>query len=68
MILNRIIEDFNEMYQGREEAGIPLVKLVPQVANMGVLLLEEGDENRFIQLLTSLPQLQSFCAAVYSHS
>ena len=63
-----MIEDFDQMYQGREEVGIPLAKIVPQVANMGALLLEEGDENKFIQLLTSLPQLQSFCAAVYSHS
>lgn len=65
-VLDKVIEDFSIIYQDRKTASMHLAKLIPPVASLGDSFLEQPDENRFVQLLIKLPQLQTFCATVYS--
>eukprot|EP00850_Spirogloea_muscicola_P006040 SM000028S10134 [mRNA] locus=s28:520617:522236:- [translate_table: standard] len=51
---------------GDGEAGVPLAKLLPPVASIGGALMEHPEENSYIALLADLPQVQSFCAMVYT--
>ncbi|CAM6127317.1 unnamed protein product [Calypogeia fissa] len=67
-VLEAVLEDLSMMYRSNPDFGIPLAKLLPPVASAGNLLMEHPDDNRFIQLLAQLPQLQSFCLMVYSSS
>lgn len=65
-VLEGVMEEFDEIYQGRGITSIPLAKLLPPVSTLGSLLLEQPSENRFIQMIASTQHLQSFCATVYS--
>ncbi|KAG6542463.1 hypothetical protein Mapa_016153 [Marchantia paleacea] len=67
-VLEAVLEDLSEIYRGNLDTGIPLAKLLPPVASTGSTLMEHPDENRYIQILAQLPQVQSFCALVYSSS
>lgn len=64
-VLDGAMEDFKAQYEGGDER-VPLAKLLSLVAGIGALLLEQPDENRFIQLITNQQGVQSFCATVYS--
>jgi peroxin-3 len=64
-VLEAVLEDLSKTYSN-PEIGIPLAKLLPPVASAGSTLMDHPDDNRFIQLLARLPQVQSFCAMVYS--
>ncbi|XP_015581101.2 peroxisome biogenesis protein 3-2 isoform X1 [Ricinus communis] len=48
-------------------AGMPLARLVPRVAQMGPLLLEEPSRNRFLQIIWSIPQVEGFFSALYAN-
>ncbi|KAL2613402.1 hypothetical protein R1flu_025094 [Riccia fluitans] len=65
-VLEAVLEDLSTIYRGNLDAGIPLAKLLPPVASTGSTLMEHPDDNRYIQILAQLPQVQSFCALVYS--
>lgn len=66
VVLDGVIEELESLFQGRESAKLPLAKLLPPISGIGVLLLELPEDNKFIQLITNLEEVRSFCAAVYS--
>lgn len=65
-ILDGVMEEVHSVYRGAPDHGIPLAKLLPPIAGSGITLLNHPDENRFLQILATLPQVQSFCALVYT--
>ena len=67
-MLDGVMEELYTLYRGSLDNGIPLAKLLPPVAGAGATLLEHPDENRFIRILASLPQVHAFCALVYTNS
>lgn len=66
VVIEQVIMDFDEMYQGWKTSSIPLAKLIPHVAHLAESFFEQPEDNRFVQLLIRLPQLHTFCAMVYS--
>nr|PNR49751.1 hypothetical protein PHYPA_011647 [Physcomitrium patens] len=68
VMLDGVMEELYTIYRGSSDSGIPLAKLLPPVAGAGSTLLEHPDENRFIRILASLPQVHAFCALVYTNS
>ncbi|MCO5596759.1 hypothetical protein L7F22_050828 [Adiantum nelumboides] len=67
-VLDRMMEEFNAVFEGGHEGRVPLAKLLSPVSGIGVLLLEHPDENRFLQSIANLQEVQSFSASVYSAS
>lgn len=49
-----------------QSSGIPLAKLLPRVAQMGPLLLEEPDKNRFIRIIRNIPEVELFFTLLYA--
>lgn len=41
-------------------SGIPLAKVLPRVAQMCPLLLEEPSNNQFIQVIENIPEVELF--------
>lgn len=66
LVLDGVMEEFTALYEGRPIPSVPLAKLLPPVASMGTSLLEQPNENRFVQMIATQKELQSFCATVYS--
>ena len=44
-----------------------LAKLLPRVAQMGPLLLEEPSKNRFIQIIHKEPEVEFFFTLLYAN-
>ncbi|KAI5084455.1 hypothetical protein GOP47_0000624 [Adiantum capillus-veneris] len=67
-VLDGVMEEFEAIFEGGQGGRVPLAKLLPPVSGIGVLLLEQPDENRFVKSITNLEEVQSFCVSVYSAS
>lgn len=67
-MLDGVMEELYTVFIGAPDSGIPLAKLLPPVAGSGSSLLEHPDDNLYIQRLASLPQVQAFCALVYTNA
>eukprot|EP00897_Mesotaenium_endlicherianum_P001575 jgi/Mesen1/1445/ME000132S00389 len=65
-VTDGVIEELGDTYGKGPHAGIPLAKLLPPVASVGSSLLEQPQSNRYIDILAGLPQVESFCALVYT--
>ncbi|XP_059640811.1 peroxisome biogenesis protein 3-2-like [Cornus florida] len=48
-------------------SGMPLAKLLPRIAQMDPLLLEEPSKNRFIQIIQTIPEVQLFFTLLYAN-
>ncbi|KAG0491012.1 hypothetical protein HPP92_007875 [Vanilla planifolia] len=48
--------------------GVPLVTLLPRVTQAAPPLLEEPSNNRFIQILQTLPEVEQFYTLLYSNT
>ncbi|XP_038878566.1 peroxisome biogenesis protein 3-2-like [Benincasa hispida] len=48
-------------------SGIPLARLVPRVAQMGLLLLEDPIKSRFIQMIRGIPEVEIFFTLLYAN-
>ncbi|KAK3440561.1 hypothetical protein EUGRSUZ_B00855 [Eucalyptus grandis] len=68
MVVHALVEEFGLQAGGSSAAsGIPLAKLVPRVAQMGPLLLEEASKNRFIQIIRDSPDVELFFTLLYTN-
>lgn len=52
---------------GSQSPGVALAKLLPRVAQMGPLLLEEPSKNRFIQIIQQAPEVEIFFTLLYAN-
>lgn len=48
------------------QSAIPLAKLLPRIAQMGQILLEEPNRQRYIQIIRSIPDVELFFTVLYS--
>uniref|UniRef100_M1A473 Amino acid transporter n=1 Tax=Solanum tuberosum TaxID=4113 RepID=M1A473_SOLTU len=46
--------------------GIPLAKLLPRLAHMSHILLEEPNRDRYIQIVQSMPEVEMFFTLLYA--
>ncbi|PKI60010.1 hypothetical protein CRG98_019598 [Punica granatum] len=65
IVANALVEDFE--VQNAENPGTPLAKLLPRVAQVGPLLLEEPNKNRFIQIIRNAPEVEVFFTLLYAN-
>lgn len=47
-------------------SGMPLAKLVPRIAHIGQLLLEEANRESYIQIIHNIPEVELFFTLLYS--
>ena len=60
------LKQLDATYGEDGEGSVPLAKLLPPIASFGSSLLENADDNSFVQVVGALPQLHVFCSRVYS--
>ncbi|KAA8541319.1 hypothetical protein F0562_025282 [Nyssa sinensis] len=53
--------------EGNLLSGMPLAKLLPRIAQMSPLLLEEPNKNRFIQIIRNIPEVELFFTLLYAN-
>ncbi|KAJ6839690.1 peroxisome biogenesis protein 3-1-like [Iris pallida] len=70
-VVDVLVEDISIQFGGgaipSSSSGVPLAKLLPSVAKMGLRLLEEPASNKFIHIIRSLPEVQLFYALLYAN-
>ncbi|KAK9278788.1 hypothetical protein L1049_028366 [Liquidambar formosana] len=66
-VVNALMEDIGVQAGGGLFPGMPLAKLLPRVAQMGPLLLEEPSKNRFIQIIRNIPEVELFFTLLYAN-
>lgn len=49
-------------------SGMPLAKLLPRIAHMDQILLEEPNRNRYIQVIQDIPEVEIFFTLLYASS
>ncbi|CAN0902277.1 Eukaryotic peptide chain release factor GTP-binding subunit ERF3A [Linum grandiflorum] len=60
-LVSALVEDFESVESSlTSSVGMPLAKLLPRVAQMGSLLLKEPSENRYVQIMQGLPDVELF--------
>ncbi|KAG5572386.1 hypothetical protein H5410_062152 [Solanum commersonii] len=47
-------------------SGMPLAKLLPRIAHMDQILLEEPNRNRYIQVIQDIPEIEIFFTLLYA--
>ncbi|KAM7471096.1 hypothetical protein LguiA_009279 [Lonicera macranthoides] len=67
-VVDALVEDL-KLQQGENNplSNIPLAKLVPRVAQMGLLLLEEPSRHRFIQIIRKITEVEVFFTLLYAN-
>ncbi|GAB4845280.1 hypothetical protein Ancab_038689 [Ancistrocladus abbreviatus] len=67
-VASAVVKDMSDQLGGGSlTSGIPLAKLLPRVAQMGPVLLEEPAKNRFIQIITSIRDVELFFTLLYAN-
>ncbi|KAJ7975195.1 peroxisome biogenesis protein 3-2 [Quillaja saponaria] len=67
-VVDTLVEDMGAQYGGGILAsGVPLAKVLPQVAHMCPFLLEEPSKNQFIQVIKNIPEVELFFTLLYSN-
>ncbi|XP_058088257.1 peroxisome biogenesis protein 3-2-like isoform X2 [Magnolia sinica] len=66
-VLAGLMEEVGTHVEGNPVLGVPLAKLLPHVARLGPQLLEEPNQNRYIQIIRSLPEVELFYTLLYAN-
>ncbi|GKA82281.1 peroxisome biogenesis protein 3-2-like protein isoform X1 [Tanacetum coccineum] len=67
-VVDGIMEDMNSQFgDGNLSAGLPLAKLLPRVAQISPLLLEEPSRNKFTQIIQNIPEVEVFFTLLYTN-
>lgn len=53
--------------EGSVTTGLPLARVLPQVAQMCPLLLEEPGKNQFIQVINNIQEVELFFTLLYAN-
>ncbi|GAB2231124.1 hypothetical protein Droror1_Dr00027412 [Drosera rotundifolia] len=68
-VVDALVKDMADQAGGGNAlSGIPLVKLLPRITQMGTVLLSEPTENRFIQIVTNVQDVELFFTLLYANS
>lgn len=67
-VVDGLMEDMNSQFgDGNLSAGLPLAKLLPRVAQISPLLLEEPSRNKFTQIIQNIPEVEVFFTLLYTN-
>ncbi|CAI0398489.1 unnamed protein product [Linum tenue] len=68
-LIDALVEDLEtQTTEGTLTSGLPLVKLLPRVAQVGSSLLKEPSENRYIQIIQKSPEVELFFTLLYANT
>ncbi|CAO2842160.1 unnamed protein product [Amaranthus hypochondriacus] len=69
-VVNAIINDIfvEQSGSGTPSSGIALVKLVPRIAQMSQVLLDEPTTNQFVQTIKSIQDVELFFTILYTNA
>lgn len=65
-VVNSLVEETNQQLP-QLSSGIPLAKLLPKVAQMGPLLLQETSRDRYINIIYKIPDVELFFSLLYAN-
>ncbi|KAI3712457.1 hypothetical protein L1987_71014 [Smallanthus sonchifolius] len=68
--LRKVVDGVMEDMKGNGNlsmGGLPLAKLLPRVAQISPLLLEEPSRNKFTQIIQNIPQVEVFFTLLYTN-
>lgn len=65
-VVDDLVQDMKDQHGDINSSGVPLARLVPKVAQMGPLLLEEPSDNKYIQIVRNLPVAEVFFTLLYA--
>lgn len=66
-VLTALVEDMAVQSGGSLTSGVLLAKLLPRVAQMGPVLLDEPSKNRYIRIIQSIPEVDVFFTLIYTN-
>ncbi|KAI4350993.1 hypothetical protein L6164_005387 [Bauhinia variegata] len=67
-VVDTVVEHMGAKFRGGSlTSGMPLAKVLPQVAQMCPLLLEEPSKNQFIQITKNIPEVELFFTLLYAN-
>ncbi|KAL1355252.1 peroxisome biogenesis protein 3-2 isoform X1 [Arachis hypogaea] len=68
VVVNEVVEQMGAKFRGGSIAtGLPLARVLPQVAQMCPLLLEEPSKNQFIRIIKCIPEVEPFFTRLYAN-
>ncbi|MED6122123.1 hypothetical protein PIB30_036828 [Stylosanthes scabra] len=68
MVVDVVVEQMGAKFRGGSIAtGLPLARVLPQVAQICPLLLEEPSKNQFIKIINCIPEVEPFFTRVYAN-
>ncbi|KAL8132652.1 peroxisome biogenesis protein 3-1-like [Apium graveolens] len=67
-VVDELVQDMKNQPGSINITGVPLAKLLPKVAHMGPLLLQEPSKNKFIHIVRNLPVAEVFFTLVYANT
>lgn len=67
-VVNGLVEEVEQSSGGSSpSSGVPLAKLLPQVAHLGLELLEEPSQSKYLQIISSTPEVELFFTLLYAN-
>ncbi|XP_020215471.1 peroxisome biogenesis protein 3-2 [Cajanus cajan] len=67
-VVDTLVELMGAKFSGGSvTAGVPLARVLPQVAQMCPLLLEEPSKNQFIQIIKNIQEVELFFTLLYAN-
>ncbi|CAJ1936669.1 unnamed protein product, partial [Sphenostylis stenocarpa] len=67
-VVDTVVELMGDKFSGGSiTAGLPLARVLPQVAQMCPLVLEEPNKNQFIQIIKNIQEVELFFTLLYAN-
>jgi len=67
-VVDKLVELMGVKFKGGSiTSGLPLARVLPQVAQMCPLLLEEPSKNQFIQIIKNIQEVEVFFTLLYAN-
>lgn len=67
-VVDLLVDDISMQLEGiSRPSGVPLAKLLPRITQLSLPLLEEPSDNKFIQSIGGLPEVELFYTLLYAN-
>lgn len=67
VVVDKLVELMGAKFGGNLTTGLPLARVLPQVAQMCPFLLEEPSKNQFIQVIKNMQEVELFFTLLYAN-
>ncbi|XP_057464334.1 peroxisome biogenesis protein 3-2-like [Actinidia eriantha] len=68
-VVGALIDDIKlQLGESNLLSGMPLARLLPRIAQISPLLLEDPSNNRFIQIIRDIPEVELFFTLLYANT